>query len=338
MLTETQLDAMHSEPSAALVKDLARLEGDIMILGAGGKVGPTLSRMAARAVQAAGHEKKVYAVSRFSDAEIVSSLEKSGVTCLRCDLSDAEQVMRLPSAQNIVYMAGKKFGTQDCEYETWASNVLLPSQVLHRFQAARYVVFSTGNVYPMTPPSAGGCTEEDAAAPVGEYAMSCLGRERLFEYAAHHYGAKVLLYRLNYAIDLRYGVLCDIGERILSGEPISLANPVFNCVWQGYANEVALRALLLADSPAVRLNVTGPEMASVRQVAVYMGELLGKKPIFQGEEAKTALLSNSGLCMEKFGYPTVSLRQMMHMQAEWLLSNGRLLGKPTHFEEKKGDF
>ena len=165
MLTETQLDAMLSEPSAALVKDLARLEGDIMILGAGGKVGPTLSRMAARAVQAAGHEKKVYAVSRFSDAEIVSSLEKSGVTCLRCDLSDAEQVMRLPSAQNIVYMVGKKFGTQDCEYETWASNVLLPSQVLHRFQAARYVVFSTGNVYPMTPPSAGGCTEEDAAAP-----------------------------------------------------------------------------------------------------------------------------------------------------------------------------
>lgn len=338
MLNEKQLDALLSTPSEALIKDMATLEGDIIILGAGGKVGPTLSIMAKRACEAAGTGKRVIAVSRFSDPIVVNLLNENGVECISCDLTDMAQVAQLPKVQNVVFMAGKKFGTQGNESETWGMNVWAPTLVANHFQDARYVVFSTGNVYPLSRIDRGGSTEQDPTDPVGEYAMSSLGRERVFEYAARRYGAKVLTYRLNYAIDLRYGVLCDIGQRILAGEAVSLRSPMFNCVWQGYANEVALRALTLADNPVVRLNVTGPETVSVRWAAEMLGERLGKKPIFEGEETEISLLSNASLCMEKFGYPSVGVRQMIDWQADWLLSGGRLLGKPTHFEERKGSF
>ncbi len=338
MFTEQYLDELLSTPSQALVEDVKKLDGDIMILGAGGKVGPTLSLMAKRAVDAAGVCKRVIAVSRFSDPLVVKVLSENGVEMLSADLTDPEQVKTLPKVRNIIYMLGRKFGTAGNACDTWMINVGVPTLVTQHFGDANYVVFSTGNVYPLSPVAGCGSKETDAVGPVGEYAMTSLGRERIFEYAARKYGAKVLIYRLNYAVDLRYGVLCDVATNILNGQPISVRTPCFNCVWQGYANEVAIRALLLADNPVEYLNVTGPEMVSVRDAAEKLGALLGKEPIYEGEETEVALLSNAGKCIKHFGYPSVGVEQMIEWQAEWLKAGGRLLGKPTHFEERKGNF
>ena len=338
MFNEQYLDALLSTPSQALIADVKDMEGDIMILGAGGKVGPTLSIMAKRAVDAAGVEKRVIAVSRFSDPIVVKTLTENGVEMISADLTDPEQVKKLPKVRNIIYMLGRKFGTAGNACDTWMINVGVPTMVTQHFGDANYVVFSTGNVYPLSAVSGCGSKETDAIAPVGEYAMTSLGRERIFEYAAKNYGAKVLIYRLNYAVDLRYGVLCDVATNILNGNPISVRTPCFNCVWQGYANEVAVRALKLAGNPVEYLNVTGPEMVSVRDAAEKLGALLGKEPVFEGEETDIALLSNAGKCIKHFGYPSVGVEQMIEWQAEWLRAGGRLLGKPTHFEERKGNF
>lgn len=338
MFTESMLDEMLSRPGQALVEDIKKLDGDIMIVGAGGKVGPTLAIMAKRAVQEAGIDKKVIAVSRFSDPFVIDALNSYGVQMVKCDLSKPSEIALLPRVRNIVYMLGRKFGTSGNAHETWMTNVCIPAYVTEHFGDAGYVVFSTGNVYPFTDVSLGGSIETDAPNPVGEYAMSCLGRERVFENAAQKYGAKVLMYRLNYAIDLRYGVLCDMANAILEEKPISLRSPAFNCVWQGYANEVALRALLHATNEVEYLNVTGPETVSVVQAAEKLGKLLGKTPKFEGEPTNIALLSNAGKCMKLFGYPCAGVDQMIAWQADWLLSGGRLLNKPTHFEERKGNF
>ncbi len=338
MFTEQYLDELLSVPGPGVIEDIKKLDGDIMILGAGGKVGPTLSVMARRAVEAAGLDKRVIAVSRFTDPMVVKVLKENGVEMLSADLTDPEQVRSLPKVKNIIYMLGRKFGTAGNACDTWMINVGVPTMVTQHFRDANYVVFSTGNVYPLTKVSGCGSREEDAVAPVGEYAMTSLGRERIFEYAAKNYGAKVLIYRLNYAVDLRYGVLCDIASNILDGNPISVRTPCFNCVWQGYANEVAIRALTLANNPVEYLNVTGPEMVSVKAAAQELGRLLGKEPVFEGEETDIALLSNAGKCMKLFGYPSVGVEQMIGWQAEWLKAGGRLLGKPTHFEERKGNF
>lgn len=338
MFNEQYLDALLSTPSQALIADVKDMEGDIMILGAGGKVGPTLSIMAKRAVDAAGGGKRVIAVSRFSDPIVVKTLTENGVEMISADLTDPEQVKKLPKIRNIIYMLGRKFGTAGNACDTWMINVGVPTMVTQHFGDANYVVFSTGNVYPLSAVSGCGSKETDAIAPVGEYAMTSLGRERIFEYAAKNYGAKVLIYRLNYAVDLRYGVLCDVATNILNGNPISVRTPCFNCVWQGYANEVAVRALKLAGNPVEYLNVTGPEMVSVRDAAEKLGALLGKEPVFEGEETDIALLSNAGKCIKHFGYPSVDVEQMIEWQAEWLRAGGRLLGKPTHFEERKGNF
>jgi len=338
MFNEQYLDELLSTPSQALIEDIKKLDGDIMILGAGGKVGPTLSIMAKRAADAAGTGKRVIAVSRFSDPIVVSVLKENGVEMISADLTDPEQVKRLPKVKNIIYMLGRKFGTSGNACDTWMINVGVPAQVTQHFADARYVVFSTGNVYPLSPVSGCGSRETDAVGPVGEYAMTSLGRERIFEHAAKNYGAKVLIYRLNYAVDLRYGVLCDVAANILNGNPISVRTPCFNCVWQGYANEVAIRSLLLADNPVEYLNVTGPETVSVRDAAEKLGKLLGREPVFEGEETDIALLSNAGKCVKHFGYPSVGVDQMIEWQAEWLKAGGRLLGKPTHFEERKGNF
>lgn len=338
MLTESMLDEMLSRPSAAVIKDMKTLSGDIMIIGAGGKVGPTLAVMAKRAVKEAGLDKRVIAVSRFSDPFAANALAQAGVEMIRCDLTNPDEIRALPKVKNIVYMLGRKFGTTGNAHETWMTNVCIPAYVTGHFGDARYVVFSTGNVYPFTDVALGGSIETDAPDPVGEYAMSCLGRERVFENAAKQYGASVLIYRLNYAIDLRYGVLCDMANSILSEKPISLRSPAFNCVWQGYANEVALRSLLHTSEAVEYLNVTGPETVSVVRAAEALGALLGKKPLYEGEKTDKALLSNAGKCMKLFGYPSVSVSEMISMQANWLLSGGRLLNKPTHFEERKGKF
>ena len=338
MWNEETLNDMLSAPSEALIADMARLEGDILILGAGGKMGPTLSAMAKRAADAAGKKRHVYAVSRFSDPLAADFLRREGVEMLPADLNDEKQLAALPKAPNIVYMLGKKFGTSGNAGDTWHTNVVMSGMITKRLGGVNYVVFSTGNVYPFTDPALGGCREEDSPAPVGEYAMSTWGRERVFEYAAKNYGARVLLFRLNYAIDLRYGVLLDLAQQILEGKAIRLEVPKFNCVWQRYANEAALRSLLHVNRDVERLNVTGPEVGVTRIVVQKLAAALGREARLDGEEGKTAMLMNPEKCMAWFGRPDKSLDDLIQMQAEWLLAGGRLLGKPTHFEETEGKF
>ncbi len=338
MWTEEKLDRLLTEPSPALIADMKKLEGGLMILGAGGKMGPTLAVLARKAFAAAGKKDPVVAVSRFSDPIARGLLEREGVEVFPADLMEPGSLEKLPDVQNIIFMAGRKFGTAGEEALTWGMNAILPSLVIRRFPKARFTVFSSGNLYPMLPPHSGGANEETAPDPIGEYAMSCLARERIFEYASRTAGAKVLLYRLNYAVDLRYGVLYDVARKVLAGEEVDLATPCFNCIWQGDANEYALRSLLLAESPAARLNVTGPEIVSVRYAAERFGKLLGRKVRFCGEPGERALLSSSARCMAAFGYPSVSLDTLIDWQAQWLLDGGRTLNKPTHFEERKGNF
>ena len=338
MWNEAQLDDVLSTPSEALIRDLEGLEGDVMILGAGGKVGPTLSVMAKRAAEKGSRPRRVIAVSRFTDPFVVELLKRERVETITADLTDAAQVAKLPRVKNIIFMAGRKFGTADSACETWEMNVAVPTLITRHFGDASYVVFSTSNVYPFTPLEMGGCDERVPPAPIGEYAISCLGRERIFEYAARHYGAKVLNFRLSYAVDLRYGVLFDLCQWILKGQPVPLGMPAFNCVWQRYANEAALRALRLADKTAPALNVTGPETVSVRYAASRLAEYLGREVAFAGTEGDRALLCNAQKCVDLFGYPDVGISEMMRLQAQWLLQGGRQLGKPTHFEEQKGKF
>ncbi|MBR4289827.1 MAG: NAD(P)-dependent oxidoreductase [Oscillospiraceae bacterium] len=336
---EEVLNELLSTPSQALIDDMTKIEGDIMILGAGGKMGPDMCVLAARAVKAAGLKKKVYAVSRFSDADATKRLENEGVTIIAANLTADGVLENLPDCENIIFMAGRKFGTNGNEYLTWGMNAGLPTLVARRFRNSRIVAFSSGNLYPKVPTCSGGATEETAPNPVGEYPMSCLARERAFEYAAKTYGTSVCIMRLNYAIDLRYGVLHDIAQTILSGKSVDLsAMPSFNCIWQKDANEAAIR-LLLHTSPDVSIvNVTGPETAGVKRTAQQLAKALGKEVTFVGEEAPTAYLNNAGKMFTLFGYPTVCLDALIQWQAEWLNCGGRSLGKPTHFEERNGNY
>ena len=338
MWTEELLDQKLTTPSPRLIADMSKIKGDIMILGAGGKMGPTLALLAKKAIQAAGTQKRIIAVSRFSDPIAVKLMKENGIETISADLLEPGILNTLPDAENVIYMAGRKFGTNGQEAQTWAMNAWLPALVAERFQKSRIVVFSSGNIYPMVSVSSGGASEQTPPEPVGEYAMSCLARERMFEYGSQSYGTPVFLYRLNYAVDLRYGVLYDIAAQLIEGKPISLSTPCFNCIWQGDANEMALRALLHTGSPAVKMNITGPETVSVRDTAEKLGKLLGKTPVFEEEEGKIALLSNSSLAVKTFGTPSVSADELIEWQAEWILNGGRSLGKPTHFEERKGKY
>lgn len=338
MWTEERLDTLLTNPSNALIEDMKKITGDIMILGAGGKMGPTLSLLAKRACKSAGITKRIIAVSRFSDPIVKKLLSDHQIEMISADLLKPGAIATLPKVENIIYMAGKKFGTNGSEYQTWAMNATVPSLVMEHFKDSRIVAFSTGNIYPKVAIYSGGATEETHPEPVGEYAMSSLSRERIFEYGANTYGTKLAIYRLNYAVDLRYGVLYDIAENIMNNRPISLESPCFNCIWQGDANEVAIRLLLHADSSVFRLNVTGPETIGVKETALKLAKKLGKEVSFVGEESSTAYLNNASKMTELFGYPTVSINTLIDWQAEWILSGGRSLGKPTHFEERKGNF
>lgn len=338
MWTEQKLNNLLTTPSKSLISDITSIEGDIMILGAGGKMGPTLCILAKKAVRAAGIDKRIIAVSRFSDSETATLLVENGVEVIPCDLLQPGTLEKLPDIENIIFMAGKKFGTEGNEFATWAMNVWLPSRVAERFSKSRIVVFSSGNLYPKVPLASGGTTEEIPVDPVGEYCMSCLGRERMFEYASRTYGTRVALFRLNYAIDLRYGVLFDIANKVLTGTPIDETTPSFNCIWQLDANEVAIRLLKYASPEIFTLNVTGPETASVRNTANIFGQLLGKTPCFVGTPSNTAYISNAGKMFHLFGYPSISLNTMIEWQAQWLKDGGRVLNKPTHFEERKGSY
>lgn len=338
MWTEKMLDDMLTTPSEALVEDIKKIDGDIMVLGAGGKMGPTLCVLAKNAIKLAGVDKRVIAVSRFSDPIATKLLTDNGVEIISCDLLDVEKLNELPDCKNIIYMAGRKFGTDGNEWQTWSMNATLPAFVVNKWRKSKIVVFSSGNIYPIVPIHTGGCTEKDKVGPIGEYTQSCLARERAFEYGANKYGTEIFMYRLNYAVDLRYGVLYDMADRIMKEEPISVTTPALNCIWQGSANEIAIRGLLHASSPAKILNVTGPETVSVIKVARYMGEILGKEPIFEGTPSNDAYLSDSSEMVELFGYPTYGIRTLMRWQAEWVKEGGRSLGKPTHFEERKGSY
>jgi nucleoside-diphosphate-sugar epimerase len=336
--TEAELEELLSRPNARDVAFLRELEGDLLILGVGGKMGPSLARRARRAAGAAGVSKRILAVARFSKPGLREELEQAGIETLAADLLEEDQLAALPEVPNVIFMAARKFGTTGNEYLTWALNCYLPARVAERFRRSRIVAFSTGNVYPLVPIAHGGPTESFPTAPVGEYAQSALARERMFEYFSVRYGTPVTLLRLNYAIDLRYGVLLDIGQKVFERRPVNLAMGMANVIWQGDANSVCLRAFRLCQSPPAVLNLTGPETISVRAVAHRFAERFGVEPVFEGVEGPTALLSDASRCHALFGYPEVTLDQMIEMVAEWIRAGGVTWNKPTHFEVRDGKF
>ncbi|MEV4106161.1 NAD(P)-dependent oxidoreductase [Nonomuraea sp. NPDC049695] len=335
MRTTAELEERLARPSPGLVDDLGGLDGDILILGAGGKLGPSLVRLA---LNATGGNRRIIAVSRFSEPGLAESLAEDGATVVCADVADERALRDLPDAPNVVFLVGAKFGTQGREHATWFTNAYLPGRVADRFRDSRIAALSTGNVYPLVPVAGAGSTEDSPVGPVGDYAMSCLGRERVLTHFSETYGTPMSLIRLNYAVELRYGVLVDLAQKVLAGEPVDLATGHVNVVWQGYANEVTLRSLALAATPPYVLNVTGPELLSVRQVAEALGAALGKEPVFTGEEAPTALLSNAGRCHRLFGYPELTPAELVEHTARWVADGGPLLGRPTKFERRDGRF
>ena len=335
---EDQLEELLSRPTARVLSALSALPGDTVILGAAGKMGPSLARMVRRALDDLDRTDHVYAVSRFSDAELERAMQHDGIDTIRCDLADRAELSRLPDAPNVVFMAGQKFGTASEPSATWGANVLVPALAAERYASSRIVAFSTGNVYPLVPRGSGGARETDAPAPVGEYAISCLGRERIFEYHSRRNGTQVAIVRLNYAVDLRYGVLVDIARRVRDGEPIDVTMGAVNVIWQGDANAIALQCLGRAASPPFIINVTGAETLAVRDLATRLGELLGREPRFTGTEAPDALLSDASRSRELFGAPAVPTDLLIEWVAGWIGDGGRTLAKPTRFEVRDGRF
>lgn len=334
---EVALEAALSEPDDALVEALARCPGDILVLGAGGKMGPTLARMARRALDAAERTSdQVIAVSRWSDEAAERTLAEHGVRTIRADLTDPAQLARLPDAANVVYMAGQKFGTRDDPLRTWLLNAVVPQRCAERFRGARTVLFSTGNVYPFVVASGPGSREDDPLGPVGEYAASCVARERLYALAAGD--TPIAVVRLNYAVDLRYGVLVDLARRVLASEPIDVTMGWVNVIWQGDANRLALAALAHAATPPLPINVTGQEHLSVRALATRLGQFLDRTPVFVGKEEPTALLSNVERMVSLLGTPRVPALRLAAWTAQWVSGGGRVLGKPTRFEVRDGAF
>jgi len=329
-----QLDEVLSRPYPELVEFMAALEGDVMVLGSGGKIGPTMARTAQRAIDQAGVDKKVLAV----DLHPTAGLADEGIETLACDLLDPDAVAGLPRVANIIYMAGRKFGSTGAESLTWAANVILPYLVARTFTDSRIVAFSTGCVYPLVRVSEGGPTEQTPPAPIGEYAMSCLGRERMFDYFADTAGEKVVQLRLNYSVEPRYGVLVDVAEKVWRGEAVDVTTGHANVIWQGDAVNQILLSLALAASPAKILNVTGPETISIREVAQRFGELFGKEVTIAGEENGMAYLSDASEARELFGPPRVSTDQVIQWTADWIRRDQPLLGKPTHFETQDGKY
>lgn len=336
--TEAQLDDVLTQPGAGLVEFVKGLPSPLLVLGAGGKMGPTLAVLARRAAEAAGHPLRVIAVSRFNDANARAWLESRGVETISCDLFNRDAVAALPEAKNIIYLVGLKFGTSQNPALTWAANTLVPAAVAERFRSSRLVTLSTGNVYPLVPVAGGGATESHPLTPLGEYANAAVARERIFEYHAQRYGTPLVLVRLNYAVELRYGVLRDVAEKVWRGEPVDLSNGYFNCIWQGDANDMIIRALTLAANPPSPLNLTGPNVLSIRSIATRLGELMGKAAKLTGVEAGDALLSNASRAIELLGPPLVSLEDVLRWTAHWVRRDGRSLNKPTHFEVRDGKY
>ena len=333
-----QLEDLLSRPSASVVSAIGGLTGRLAILGAGGKMGPSLTRMACRARDAAGADLEIVAVSRFSDAAVAEKLRRAGAQTVRCDLLDAEAVADLPPADNVIYMVGLKFGTSGEAALTWATNALAPAWAARRYRHARIVAFSTGCVYDLVPVEGGGSVETDPLEPRGEYANSCVARERVLEYVSKTFATPMVLLRLNYAVEMRYGVLVDVASRILADEPVELATGHFNVIWQGEANAAALRLLDHTTSPPTPINVTGARALAVRDVARRLAELTGRDVRFTGTESPTAFLSNASRAHRLLGPPTVEVDRVLRWTADWLTRGGRTLGKPTHFETRDGRY
>jgi len=336
--TEEQLDELLVRPSPALVEFIRTLSSPLLVLGAGGKMGPTLAVLANRAAVAANHSLEVIAVSRFNNTRARQWLESQSVRTLSCDLLAESAFRQLPEAENVIYMVGQKFGTAQYPAATWAMNTIVPARVGERYPHARIVALSTGNVYPLSEVSRRGSVESDLLTPLGEYANAAVGRERIFEFNARRHNSPVTLLRLFYAVELRYGVLVDIARKAHGGEAVELTNGYFNCIWQGDANEMILRALPLASSPPSVWNLCRPEVFSVRAVATRLGELLGRPPQFVGDESETALLGNSAPLCAKLEAPAVTVETMLRWIAYWVKSGGRNLGRPTHFEVRDGNY
>ncbi len=336
--TVEQLEHLLSEPDDREIAAVSELTGDFLILGAAGKMGPTLAKMARCAVTRSGASRRVIAVSRFSDASVRTDLMKCGIETIACDLLEPGALDQLPHAENVIFMAGRKFGTAEEAHLTWAANTYLPGLIAERFRSSRIVTFSTGNVYPLQVSSAGGATESTPVAPVGEYAQAALGRERMFEYGSAKWGTRGGILRLNYAVELRYGVLVDIAWSVLNRRPVNLQTGQVNVIWQRDANSVCLRSLTLCQCPPLILNVTGPETLSVRWIAHEFGRRFGVPPTFAGKETGYALLSNATRMCTLFGSPRVGPPEMIDWIAHWIVKGGALLNKPTHFEVQDGKF
>ena len=337
--TEEQLEEALSRPTPGVLDTLRSLEGDIMVLGAGGKMGPTLARMARRALDdIRRRERRVIAVSRFSSPKAARSLHEHGVETIPCDLLDRDAVGALPEVPNVIFMAGQKFGTSDAPELTWAMNTVVPAIVAGRFRHSRIVVFSTGCVYPLMPVSGPGAREDAPLTPPGEYANSCVGRERVFEHFARQHGTRALMFRLCYAIDLRYGVLMDVAQKVAAGEPVDVTMGHANVIWQGDASARAIQCLAHTASPPAALNVTGMERVSIRDLAMRFGAKLGRRANIVGAEAPTAWTWDATRSYELLGPPAVSLEEMIDATARWLKLGGRTIGWPTHFEVQDGKF
>lgn len=334
VLDEAQLEDLLSQPSDRLVSVLSELDGDITILGVGGKMGPTLARMAKRAAP----HKRVIGVARFSEAGLKEKLESWGIETVSCDLLDRDAVDRLDKTANVIFMAGRKFGSSGNQGLTWAMNVHVPALVADAFKSSRIVVFSTACVYPFVKITEQGAREDVVLDPPGEYANSCVGRERMFEHFASVHGTRIALIRLSYAIDMRYGVLHDVANAVQQGAPVQIDSGHCNVIWQGDANDIALQSLAHVDNPPFVLNLSGPELVNVRSIAQKFGEFFGKEPVLEGTEQERAWIVDTSLQQKLFGYPSVPLPRLIEWTAQWMKEGGRSLGKPTHFEVRDGKY
>lgn len=337
-MTEDELGAELARPTPEVIAALRRIKGDILVLGVSGKMGPSLARLAVEASAASGSERRVMGVARFTEPGVRDELERGGIETFACDLVDRKAVEALPDAPNVVYMAGRKFGTATDQAATWATNAYLAGVVAERFRQARIVAFSTGNVYPLSPVEGDGPREDDPPGPVGEYAAAALGRERILQFFATRNGTPMAILRLNYAVEPRYGVVRDLADQVMAGTAIDLAMGYANLIWQRDANAIALRALEHCDTPPLILNVTGRPAASIRELAVRIGRRLGIEPRFAGTEAPTALLSDASRCETMFGPAPTSLDEMIRRVTDWVAAGGRSLHRPTHFAERNGRF
>lgn len=333
------LEDVLSEPSEAIVRAMGELKGDLVVLGVGGKMGPTLARMAKRASELAGVNRRVIGVSRFSaSSPLQQRLQSWGIETHRSDLLNRDCYAQLPDAANVVFMAGMKFGATGQEALTWAMNAFVPGLVSERYCRSRIAVFSTGNVYGLSSVSGGGSRESDPLRPQGEYALSCLGRERIFEHFSRTLQIEMAILRLNYAVELRYGVLLDIARKVFSEQVIPLEMGYLNAIWQGDAAAMSLQALSHASAPPFVLNIAGAEILPVRWIAEQFGNRLNKQPRFEGMESGDALLSNAQKSFQLFGEPSLSVPHMLAWIADWVARGGETLDKPTHFENRRGDF